>query len=319
MALRYELRASKAPTSPQKPVPALVPVEEEEAARALAPVVEVLSPAEGREAGFIAPEGREAVEVLAAVKSNLVEVFPDFVVGSFAVPDHHDTTKPPALFSFYLDKQHLVFIEDGQCAAELLEKMADSGVMRSLSTAHCLYLFMKTLLMNDFVFLAELEESMEDLEEAMLARQVDVSTLRIMNFRRQTIGLGMYYQQIGAMADVVGDDENKLLSRGEAHSFDRIASFADRLTARAEALKEYSMQLHELHQTRISLKQNSVMQVLTIVTVLFAPLTLVTGWFGMNLAVMPGLDWPWLWALLIVLAVTFSSGLLAFFHRKGWL
>lgn len=45
----------------------------------------------------------------------------------------------------------------------------------------------------------------------------------------------------------------------------------------------------------------------------------MTGWFGMNLAVMPGLDWPWLWALLIVLAVTFSSGLLAFFHRKGWL
>lgn len=79
------------------------------------------------------------------------------------------------------------------------------------------------------------------------------------------------------------------------------------------------MQLHELHQTRISLKQNSVMQVLTIVTVLFAPLTLVTGWFGMNLAVMPGLDWPWLWALLIVLAVAFSSALLAFFHRKGWL
>ena len=319
MAKRYELRSSKPLAPLERLTSALVPVEKDEADRSLVPVVEVLSLDEAHDAPFMPPEGQEAIEVLAAAKSNLVEVFPDFVVGSFAVPDHRDTAEPPALFSFYLDKQHLVFMEAEHMAADLLEKMADNGVMRSLSTAHCLYLFMKMLLMNDFIFLARLEDNMEDLEEAMLARQVDVSTLRIMNYRRQTIGLGMYYQQIGAMADILGDDENKLLSRGEARAFDRIASFADRLTARAEALKEYSMQLHELHQTRISLKQNSVMQVLTIVTVLFAPLTLVTGWFGMNLAVMPGLDWPWLWALLIVLAVAFSSALLAFFHRKGWL
>lgn len=319
MAKRYELKGNMTLAPLEKLTSALVPVEKDEADHSLVPVVEVLSPAEADDARFMSREGQEAVEVLTAVKGNLVEVFPDFVVGSFAVPDHHDAGAPPALFSFYLDKQHLVFMETGTMAADLLDEMADNGVMRSLSTAHCLYLFMKTLLMNDFIFLAELEESMEGLEEAMLAQQADVSTLRIMNYRRQTIGLGMYYQQIGAMADMIGDDENKLLSRNEAHSFDRIASFADRLTARAEALKEYSMQLHELHQTRISLKQNSVMQVLTIVTVLFAPLTLVTGWFGMNLAVMPGLDWPWLWAALIVLAITFSGALLAFFRRKGWL
>lgn len=59
-------------------------------------------------------------------------------------------------------------------------------------------------------------------------------------------------------------------------------------------LREYSLQLYELHQTQIDLKQNSTMQILTIVTVMFAPLTLVTGWFGMNLTVLPGLDWPYM-------------------------
>lgn len=319
MSKSYELRANKALAPLDKLTSSLVLVDQEEADHAMVPVVEVLSPSEAADITFITPEAKEAMVTLAAVKSNLVEVFPDCIVGSFAVPDPKDMAQDPALCSFYLDKQRLVFVEEGQVAAVHLERMADNGVMRSPSTGHCLYSFMKSLLMNDFVFLADLEDSMEDLEEAMLARQVDVSTLRIMNYRRQTIELGMYYQQVGAMADIIGDNENKLLGHGEAKSFDRIAGFADRLTARAEALKEYSMQLHELHQTRISLKQNSVMQVLTIVTVLFAPLTLVTGWFGMNLAVMPGLDWPWLWALLIVLAVTFSAGLLAFFRRKGWL
>lgn len=79
------------------------------------------------------------------------------------------------------------------------------------------------------------------------------------------------------------------------------------------------MQLHELHQTRISLRQNSVMQTFTIVTVLFAPLTLITGWFGMNLQVLPGVDWPLMSFTLIGLALVFTVVLLTFFHKKGWL
>lgn len=84
-------------------------------------------------------------------------------------------------------------------------------------------------------------------------------------------------------------------------------------------LREYSLQLYELHQTQIDLKQNSTMQILTIVTVMFAPLTLVTGWFGMNLTVLPGLDWPYMAATIITLALVMIVVMVLFFKRKRWL
>ena len=49
-----------------------------------------------------------------------------------------------------------------------------------------------------------------------------------------------------------------------------------------QTLKEYSMQLREMHQTQIDIRQNEIMKVLTIVTTLFMPLTLIAGWYGMN-------------------------------------
>ena len=307
MAVRYELRDKMAEVSA------------DEAKRSDVPVVEVITSDAFRTLTGIERDGVEALRSLEASETRFVEVYPGFLVGSFAVPDKADPTGDPALFSFYLEDEHLIFIEDGTVAEAILASIAKSGVMRTMGTAHCLYLFFKTLLVDDLAYLGRLEDTMEDAEEAMIERGADITTSMIMAYRRASSRLGTYYQQVAAMAAIIADDENKLMEPADARAFTRVSNLADRLANRAEIIKEYGIQLHELHQTRISLKQNSVMQVLTIVTVLFAPLTLVTGWFGMNLAVMPGLDWPWLWALLIVLAVTFSGALLAFFHRKGWL
>ena len=121
------------------------------------------------------------------------------------------------------------------------------------------------------------------------------------------------------MADLIADNENKVMSREEARTFGHITTHANHLSDRADMLREYSLQLYELHQTQIDLKQNSTMQILTIVTVMFAPLTLVTGWFGMNLTVLPGLDWPYMAATIITLALVMIVVMVLFFKRKRWL
>ena len=49
-------------------------------------------------------------------------------------------------------------------------------------------------------------------------------------------------------------------------------------------------QLREAYQSQLAIQQNDLMRVFTIVTVLFLPLTLITGWFGMNFVNMPELQ-----------------------------
>lgn len=307
MAVRYELRDK------------MVEVSADEAKRSDVPVVEVITSDAFRTLTGIERDGVEALRSLEASETSFVEVYPGFLVGSFAVPDKADPTGDPALFSFYLEDEHLIFIEDGTVAEAILASIAKSGVMRTMGTAHCLYLFFKTLLVDDLAYLGRLEDTMEDAEEAMIERGADITTSMIMAYRRASSRLGTYYQQVAAMAAIIADDENKLMEPADARAFTRVSNLADRLANRAEIIKEYGIQLHELHQTRIDLKQNSIMQTFTIVTVLFAPLTLVTGWFGMNLTVLPGLDWPYMAVTIIALAALMIVTMILFFKKKNWL
>lgn len=283
------------------------------------PLVKVVSSDDFDKIASVPDDGREALRVLSTAPSNFIDVHPDFIVGSFAVPDMNDASNDPCLFSFYLDRTRLVFVDDSSTCADILAGIAHSDIMSTMSTPHCLYMFMKVLIVDDYKYFDQNEDAMESIEESIVVNKRDVDVRRIMRYRRLAMSLGAYYLQIAAMADLLEDNENKLMTHSEAHAFAHIQYFADRFATRAETLKEYSLQLHELHQTSIDLAQNSIMQTFTIVTVLFAPLTLITGWFGMNLSVLPGLEWPYMFLLLIGAAAVCTTLLLLWFHKRRWL
>ncbi len=284
-----------------------------------APVLIILTPEEFEASDVMDEEARNNMRSLTSAESTYVETYPHYSMGSFAVPDKNDPSGEPSLFSFYIDRQHLMFVEDGTLVNTVTSAITQGGTLRSLTTAHALYAFFRTLLVNDLGYLGRLEDQMEDLEEAMIETDIDTTTEKVMDYRRSSARLRSYYQQTSAMATVLVDNENQIMSHADAQSFQRVVTLSDRLIDRAETIKEYSNQLHELHQTHIDMRQNRIMQVFTIVTVLFAPLTLITGWFGMNLTVLPGLDWEPLWMCIIIFAIVSTGGLLAFYRWKKWL
>jgi magnesium transporter len=79
------------------------------------------------------------------------------------------------------------------------------------------------------------------------------------------------------------------------------------------------MQLGDLYQSQIDLKQNRIMTILTVVTTIFMPLTLITGWYGMNFTHMPELDSPYGYPLVIVTALVIAVASLLYFKKKKWL
>jgi magnesium transporter len=64
---------------------------------------------------------------------------------------------------------------------------------------------------------------------------------------------------------------------------------------------------------------NQVMRVLTVITVIFVPLSFLAGIYGMNFENMPELKNPNGYFILLGVMASVSVGLLALFKRKGWL
>ena len=84
-------------------------------------------------------------------------------------------------------------------------------------------------------------------------------------------------------------------------------------------LREYLLQLRELYQSQVDLQQNRVMSILTVVTTIFLPLTLIAGWYGMNFPGMPEFEWKYSYPAVIVISILIIVLEILYFKKKKML
>jgi magnesium transporter len=100
--------------------------------------------------------------------------------------------------------------------------------------------------------------------------------------------------------------------------FDDIVDAAERIWDLLDNFKEVVEGLEDTNESVISHRQNNVLRILTVVSVILLPLTLISGIFGMNVH-FPGFDTAWaFWTIAGVMFATALS-LIAFFRYKRWL
>lgn len=86
-----------------------------------------------------------------------------------------------------------------------------------------------------------------------------------------------------------------------------------------EHLRDRLVSAFEIHTAVQSQALNETMRMLTVVSTLFIPLTFIVGVYGMNFDVMPELHWSFGYAVVWSVMIIVTSGMIAWFRRKGWL
>jgi magnesium transporter len=100
--------------------------------------------------------------------------------------------------------------------------------------------------------------------------------------------------------------------------FDDVVDAAERIWDILDNYKEVVEALEDTNESVISHRQNDVLRILTVFSVVLLPMTLITGFFGMNVE-FPGEGTGWaFWTIVLVMACSLT-GLLSFFRWKRWL
>jgi magnesium transporter len=100
--------------------------------------------------------------------------------------------------------------------------------------------------------------------------------------------------------------------------FDDIVDAAERIWDILDNYKEVVEALEDTNESVISHRQNDVLRILTVFSVVLLPLTLITGIFGMNVQ-FPGFGTVWAFWTIFVLMAAILITLLTFFRHKRWL
>ena len=90
----------------------------------------------------------------------------------------------------------------------------------------------------------------------------------------------------------------------------------ERLQNHVHLLRENVLQIRELYQSMQDARQNKIMIVITIVTTIFLPLTLITGWYGMNFVYMPELQWRYGYFAVIMISLIIVIAEIIYFKKK---
>lgn len=86
-----------------------------------------------------------------------------------------------------------------------------------------------------------------------------------------------------------------------------------------ESQRDNLVSLQDLYMSEVSFKMNQVMQLLTVVTTIFIPLSFLTGLYGMNFVNIPELQNPNGYHILLIVMFVIAVILLILFKRKHWL
>ncbi|MDO9544291.1 MAG: CorA family divalent cation transporter, partial [Synergistaceae bacterium] len=136
---------------------------------------------------------------------------------------------------------------------------------------------------------------------------------------KEILARSHYYSQLSDVALELIENENEIFDDPSLRLLKHFSDRAHRLRQETQMLREYSLQISDAYQTQIDIRQNVVMKVLTVVTAIFLPLTLIAGWYGMNFDYMPELRWDYGYLYVFILSIMVVIGCLWIFKRKKFL
>lgn len=253
------------------------------------------------------------------IHNTKVEVNIDSLTGTFLIPNRENMSGDGARFAFALDEKGIVFIDDGDTASRIVEKIKRSRLWQLPCLERFVYDFLEQIVHNDMRMMEKTETELNQIEKAILDG-VDKTPLKHLSEIRGDIRkLRVHYEQLIDLSQELEENENDFFKEDNLRYVHLFTNRMARLHDMAASLRDYALQVGDLYQSQIDLKQNRIMTILTVVTAIFMPLTLIVGWYGMNFKYMPELDSPMGYPIVIAVSVAIVVVCLIIFKKKNWL
>lgn len=227
------------------------------------------------------------------------------VVGTLCIPKLLDVLGSRYRMYFFVNRSNVVIVDDEDFSIRLIHRIQRKKTHQGETKERFLYNYISEFISRDLEMLVAYERRLLRMEEDVSQEKISDFQTKLMPIRRELLNLRSYYDEIMDFTRELEENENGFFLKKHLKYFGTLTDRADRLMSRTGHLLEYAQQVKDACQAQTDARQNSNMQFLTVISTIFFPLTLITGWFGMNFKDMPGLEngYPLIVALSIVVII----------------
>jgi magnesium transporter len=188
----------------------------------------------------------------------------------------------------------------------------------SKGSGRLLYELLDDLFDYCFPILDKIGYKLDSLEDDVFEGRSEEVVRDISNVKQEIISYRKIIKPERATLRVLERRVERFLPEELELYFDDIVDAAERIWDILDNYKEVVEALEDTNESVISHRQNDVLRILTVFSVVLLPLTLITGFFGMNVD-FPGFDTAWAFWTIFAMMAAALVGLVAFFRLKRWL
>lgn len=254
--------------------------------------------------------------VISHIEEGLIETFEDFgnyILAAFDWYNIYDSDQDPSQLIVYFDAEDIFVICENEDSFNAAQKCFTETDINEKT----MYLFFKNLFKGDTKNLERLEDEISVMDDDIIAGTGGDIREKIVSIRYELLRLKKYYDQFSLIFDELCDNDNNLISDQYVYYFEVLKNRTAKMASMVLNLREFIVQVRESYQAQIDIEQNRIMKIFTLVTSIFLPLTLVAGWYGMNLK-MPEYKSEIAYPILIAICVIVCVVWFLFFRKKGW-
>ena len=199
------------------------------------------------------------------------------LTGTFQILDRDDLRGPDFRFAYALDEKGIVFIDDSGKAEQMIETISERKRWREPSLERFLYDFMELIIDRDLSIMERYEDELNHIEDMILSSDEMGDLARVNEIRGDIRKLLIHYEQIIDMAQELEENENDFFTEENLRYIHLFMNLMTRRHDTAVSIRDHTMQVRDLYNSKLEARQNNIMAVLTVNSTIFMPLTLIAG------------------------------------------
>jgi magnesium transporter len=223
--------------------------------------------------------------------------------------------------NFFLGKRYLVTYH--QQLSRSINRTKERCLKNSLSMSRgmdfLLYEILDGTVDNYFPILDDFDEVLDELEHEVTESPSKETLNRIFSLKRDGMSLRRVTSPQREILNRMSRDPFAVVNKRTAIYFRDVYDHLVRINDLAESYKDLTTGLLEAYISMVSNRLNEVVKVLTALTVIFMPLTVITGIYGMNFKNMPELNSEYGYPVTLGMMAVIVIVMLGFFRKKKWL
>ncbi len=253
-----------------------------------------------------------------------VEEFDDYLFVSLkilGVNQEHSEIKSEQI-SLVVGKNWLISFQeqDNDIFNSLIQRLHTPQTnIREKGVDYLLYRLIDTIVDNYFYVTEFISEQSEIIEEKITVSTSKDLLTEVQNLKKQLIKAKKTINPLREVLSYMQSDKTNFVHESTARYIHDVYDHIIQMGESLDTQREIISNIMDLYHSYVSNKMNQIMQVLTIISTIFIPLTFIAGIYGMNFEYMPELHWKYgyysTWGIMILIMIT----MILFFKRKKWL